>query len=169
MTTFIPKRSSAGKAAELKKTKSTYKPWLMLFSRLLLFATVQALLALTLYLSGLNMAWESAANWWPFTVTIANLICLALLIHIFHSENKNYWALFRMERKHIKGDMLAVLIFIVVSAPLAYFPNVWLGQWLFGRPEATLALFVRPLPLWAAYTSLFIFSISQRLPELATY
>lgn len=57
----------------------------------------------------------------------------------------------------------------VLMAPVSYLPNVLLGQWLFGSPEATLDLFVRPLPLWAAYASIFSFPIPQGLVETPTY
>jgi hypothetical protein len=57
----------------------------------------------------------------------------------------------------------------VNGGPVAYFPNVLLGGWLFGDPTVTLDLFVRPLPLWAVYVSILLFPITQGLVELALY
>jgi hypothetical protein len=147
--------------------KST--PWLMLFSRLVLFTTAQSIFALGFYLAGSLSAWEQGANWWPFAVTAANLVTLALLIALFKAEGKRYWNIFRFERRYIKSDLLALLGITILAAPVSYLPNVMLGTLLFGSPEATLVLFVRPLPLWAVYTAILVFPITQGLAELPTY
>ena len=144
-------------------------PWLMLFSRTALFFTVQALFAFGFYLSGSASAWEAGANWWPIAVASANLVVLALLIRLFKSEGKRYWDIFRFERQHIKGDLLAVLGITLLAAPVSYLPNVMLGTLLFGSPEATLDLFIRPLPLWAVYLSVLVFPLTQGVTELPTY
>ena len=144
-------------------------PWLMLISRIVIFFAAQSIFALGIYLAGSTAAWEGSANWWPLTVTAANLVILALLIGLFRSEGKRYWEIFRFERRHIKGDLLALLAATALSAPLSYLPNVMLGTWLFGSPEATLDLFVRPLPLWAVYAAIVVFPITQGLTELPTY
>ena len=144
-------------------------PWLMLISRTSLFFTAQSIFALGFYLSGSEAAWEVGANWWPFAVTAANLVVLALLIRLFRDEGKRYWDIFRFERQHVKGDLLAVLGVTVLAAPISYLPNVMLGTLLFGSPEATLDLFIRPMPLWAVYTAMLVFPISQGLTEIPTY
>jgi hypothetical protein len=144
-------------------------PWLMLFSRTALFFTVQALFAFAFYLSDSASAWEEGANWWPIAVAAANLVVLALLIRLFKAEGKRYWDIFRFERRHIKGDLLAVFGVTLLAAPVSYLPNVMLSTLLFGSPEATLDLFIRPLPLWAVYLSILVFPLTQGLTELPTY
>ena len=144
-------------------------PWLMLFSRIVLFFGIQALFALGFLLAKSPSAWEQSANWWPLIVAAVNAVCIVLLVKIFRGEGRRYWDLFRIERKHILRDVLTVVGSFVIGGPIAYFPNVLLGGWLFGDPNATLDLFVRPLPSWAAYASIIVFPITQGLAELATY
>jgi hypothetical protein len=144
-------------------------PWVMLFSRIILFAGIQAILAFVLYLAGSTNAWDTAAAWWPLTVTITNLICVALLIRLFRAEGKRYWDIFRIERKHILGDLLVILGLFIIAGPISYLPNPLLSKALFGDPQKVLPLLVRPLPLWVAYISILIFPITQGLAELPTY
>jgi hypothetical protein len=144
-------------------------PWLMLFSRTALFFTVQSLFAFAFYLAGSASAWEEGANWWPIAVAAANLVVLALLIRLFKAEGKRYWDIFRFKRQHVKGDLLAVLGVTLLAAPVSYLPNILLGEWLFGSSEATLDLFIRPLPLWAVNLSVLVFPLSQGVTELPTY
>jgi membrane protease YdiL (CAAX protease family) len=149
--------------------QSKNTPWLMLFSRITLFFLVQAVFAVGFYLVGLNPAWENAANWWPLTVTIADLICLVLLMKAFQAEGRNYWDIFRIDRKKIGGDLLALLGLTIITAPLTFLPNVWLGTVLFGDSAATQNLFYRPMPFWAVYLAIIAFPIAQGLTEVPTY
>lgn len=144
-------------------------PWLMLFARTGLFLGIQAVFALFFLLSGSETPWIDSASWWPITVAIADLVCLGLLLRLFRSEGKRYWEIFRMERQHIKSDLLALLGLTVLTAPVTYLPNIWLGQALFGSAEATLDLFVRPLPYWAVYAALIAFPILQGISETGAY
>jgi hypothetical protein len=58
---------------------------------------------------------------------------------------------------------------LVITGPISFLPNILLGKWLFGDPQATLDLLLRPLPFWAAFASIFLFPITQGLAELSTY
>lgn len=142
---------------------------LMLFSRITLFVAVQALFALGIFLAGSPQAWEASAAWWPLTVALADFICLALLVAAFKAEGRRFWDLFRFNRSTFKGDLLVMLGLTVLAAPLSYLPNVLLGTALFGSPETTLDLFVRPLPVWVVYAVIILFPIGQGLSELPTY
>jgi hypothetical protein len=148
--------------------KSTI-PWFMLFSRLLLFASIQSIFALAFYLTGSSNAWETSANWWPMVVVITNLVCAGLLMQIFQSKGKHYWDIFRFDRQHIKADLLVLLGITVLTAPVSILPNIVLGRWLFGNSNATLELFVRPLPFYAVYAIIILFPVSQGMTEIATY
>jgi membrane protease YdiL (CAAX protease family) len=144
-------------------------PWLMLFSRIVLFAGIQALLAFAFFLAGSRNAWDASAAWWPLTVTLTNLICVALLVRLFRAEGKSYRGIFRIERKHILGDLLVVFGLFIIAGPVSYFPNPMLSTALFGDPQKVLPFIVRPLPLWVVYASILIFPITQGLAELPTY
>ena len=141
----------------------------MLFSRISLFIGIQALFALGFMLAGANSAWEKSANWWPLVVTIANFITLFLLVRLFRREGKNFWDIFRIQKKYIKSDLLVLAGTLVLLGPVSYLPNVGLGGLLFGDPQRTLDLIVRPLPFWAVYISIILFPLTQALAELATY
>lgn len=145
------------------------RSWFMLFIRLFLFATIQGAFALVFVLLGKENAWTASANWWPFVVGFANLVCLFLLIRFFRTEGSNYWEIFRIKKENIGKDLLTILGALVISAPLSYFPNVILGKLLFGDANATLELFIRPLPMWAVYVSIVFFPITQGLVEIPTY
>ena len=144
-------------------------PWFMLIVRLGLFISIQSLFALVFLLAGYSRAWENSANWWPFVVTIANFICISLLIWLFKREGKRFWDIFHIQRESIKSDILALFGILIILGPVSYLPNVWLGKFLFGDPQRTLDFIVRPLPLWAVYASIFLFPVTQGIAELATY
>jgi hypothetical protein len=141
----------------------------MIFLRIILFFGIQALFALGFWLAGSSSAWESSASWWPFVVTIANLICIALMIRLFHQEGKNFWDIFRVRKEHIKSDWLPLVGILILLGPVSYLPNIWLGGALFGDPEIPLYMMLRPLPLWAAYASIILFPVTQGLAEGPTY
>jgi hypothetical protein len=144
-------------------------PWIMLFSRVTLFIAVQATIALGYWLAGFSSAWESAANWWPFVVTITNFICVALLVRLFKQEGSRFWDIFRLQKEHLKSDLLVLLGVTIILGPVSYLPNIWLGGLLFGDPQIPLGLMLRPLPMWAAYASILLFPLTQGLAEGPTY
>jgi hypothetical protein len=114
-------------------------------------------------------AWEKSANWWPFVVTLTNIICIFLLVKFFNQDGKHFWDIFRFQKEHLKSDLLVLFGLMIVLGPVSYFPNVLLGGYLFGDPQRTLDLLVRPLPLWAVYASLILFPVTQGIAELPTY
>jgi hypothetical protein len=145
------------------------RAWLMLSLRILLFAGIQGLFALGYVISGKANAWDKSANWWPFVVGFANLVTLALLVKFFKSEGSSFWNLFKINKSTIGKDLLILVGVFALTAPISYFPNVLLGKALFGDAEATLELFIRPLPMWAVYVSMVFFSVTQGLVEIPNY
>jgi hypothetical protein len=143
--------------------------WLLLPARLLLFALFQALIALGFMLGGSLSAWERSAAWWPFTVTLTNVVCLLLLTRLYRHEGNNYWQIFRFERGRAKGDLLALLGILVVSGPVAFLPNPMLANALFGDTLAPMGMFMQPLPDWAIYSGMLLFPVTQGLVELPFY
>jgi hypothetical protein len=134
-----------------------------------MFASFQALFALGFMLGGSTSPWEHSAAWWPFTVTLTNIVCLALLILLYRQEDRNYWDIFRFERRHIKGDLLALLGIMVISGPVAFLPNPVLANVLFGDALAPMGMFMQPLPDWAVYSGMLLFPVTQGLVELPFY
>lgn len=141
----------------------------MLPTRLLLFAGIQALFAFGFYVFGIKESWNASANWWPIIVGLANLVCLAILLFFYRTEGESFWILFRFHKESVGKDLLILLGFLVLAAPLSYLPNILLGKLLFGDPNTTLELFIRPLPMWAVYVSIVFFSVTQGIIEIPTY
>lgn len=148
---------------------SHFWPWFMLISRIGLFIGIQAIFALGFFLAGSVSAWENSASWWPFVVTITNFICVVLMVQLFNQDGKSFWNIFRLDKEHIKSDLLVFVGLLILVGPVSYLPNVLLGGYLFGDPLRALDLLLRPLPLWAAYASIFMFPVTQGLAELSTY
>ena len=144
-------------------------PWIMLFSRIGLFIGFQALFALVFWLAGSSTAWENSANWWPFGVTLTNIICVALMIQLFKQEGKQFWEIFRIRKQNIKSDLLALLGITILLGPVGFLPNIWLGSLLFDDPQQSLDMLVRPLPMWAAITGIILFPLTQGVAEISTY
>ncbi len=149
--------------------ESNTPAWFMLFSRITLFAGWQAIIALIFYLRGSNSAWTASIAWWPISATLTNLICIGLLIWLNKREGLRYWDIFRFRRDTLKGDLGTMAWLTVVIAILATVPNLLIAQWLFGDPQATVAMFVKPLPLWAILPALVLFPVTISLAELPTY
>jgi len=148
---------------------SAYWPWIMLFSRIVLFFTLQALFALGYLLAGSSAAWEASAAWWPLTATLANVVCIVILVRLYRKDGQSYWSLFHFNRGTILKDTLLTLGLMLIGIPLAMFPNILLGQWLFGSSEAVLPLLFRPLALWVSVPALILFPLTIGLAELPTY
>ena len=148
-------------------------PWVMLLARLGLFVGFQGLFAAIFWLAGsgetLKQAWEQGANWWMLVVTLTNLVCMFLLVRLFAANGENYWNIFRIERQNVGKDLLVMLGILVVTGPVAFLPNIFLGGWLFGDAQRTLDMILRPLPYWGVYLGAISFSVTQGLAELPTY
>jgi hypothetical protein len=141
----------------------------MLFSRITLFIVFQTIFAALFTITGTGKPWLRSADWWLVVVILTNLTCIGLLIRFFSEEGACYRSLFRFDRKHWKKDLLTMGIITLVFAPVTYLPNIYLGKFLFGSSEATLALFIRPLPFWVVYAGFLLFPLTQALAELPTY
>lgn len=153
----------------MNSTGAKVFPWLLLFGRAGLFLGVQAIFALGFYVSGTTHAWDAGADWWPLGVTLVNLICLALMVFRMAGEGNNYWTFFRIQRQHVKADLLALVGILIIAGPVSYLPNILLANALFGDAQGALDLFIRPLPYWAAVVSILLFPITQGLVELPLY
>lgn len=147
----------------------TQRPWLMLIIRSLLFLGFQSIIALIYRNLGSPTAWDDSTAWWPIAVILTNLVCLTLLIHFYRDESKRFWDVFQIERQFVKKDLVFILGFLLIAAPLGYLPNIFSAKWLFGDPQIALDLLVRPLPAWAAIISFTLFPLLQGLVEIPVY
>lgn len=144
-------------------------PWLLLPGRLILFTLFQAVFAAGFALAGRTDAWNASAAWWPAVVTLANLVCLFLLVRLYRAEGKRYWDVFRIERGTWKSDLLLMLAVLLVSGPISMLPNSLLASALFGDPNTAMRLFLAPLPALGVGVALVLFPITQGLVELPYY
>jgi hypothetical protein len=148
--------------------------WAMLPARLALFFGFQALFAAGFVLAApadSSTAWARSAAWWPYTATLANLVCVFLLVRLFKQEGQSYRDLFRFDRHagRIKGDLLVMLGLLVILGPLAMLPGPLLGSAIYGDAAVQARLLILPLPMWAVYAILLPFPLTQGLAELAVY
>lgn len=152
----------------MNSTPKTSFPWLMVISRTVLFAIVQALIAVLFLLSGVTDAWHESERWWIFSVASANFISIILLVWLFKREGKRYLELFRFERKTLWKDIALVIGAFILAGPIAFFPMNVLGNLILGSYNNAIAMLFRPLPVWALIAGL-LFPITIAFAELPTY
>jgi hypothetical protein len=143
-------------------------PWLMLFSRTVLFALFQVMIAGFLALSGSRVPWEDSGAWWTVSALLTNLVSIALLILLFRQEHQRYFDFIPSSRHTFWKDLGLTALMLVALAPLVTLPNQWLANRLFGSEDVPIALMFRPLPLWAGVVSL-LFPLTIAFAELPTY
>lgn len=142
---------------------------LALTHRLVLFAALQAAVAAALALAGTPDPWAASVAWWPVTATVTNLVGVGLLSALFRREGRRWRDLLRVEPRTAPRDALTTLALLVVGGVVAMGPNLGLAALLWGDPEAPLAVFIQPLPLWAALVALVGFPLTIALAELPAY
>lgn len=144
-------------------------PWLMLPARTALFAFYQALIALVFLIAGSPEPWARSIAWWPLAAIFANADTLGLLWLAARREGMRVWRFFGFDPTSIKRDLVWALGTVVVLAPLAYFPNLWLAEALFTDPTMPLETMFQPLPSWMLWASLALFPLTIALAELPAY
>ena len=144
-------------------------PWLMLAARSLLFLLFQGLIAAILALSGMPNAFAASSKWWPVSVFLTNLACAVLLDRLYKREGLRFWDIFRIIKDTVKSDLIALLLLFPVIGALGFFPNLFLGMWLFGDSLIALGMYIQPLPLFGIFVAVILFPITQGLAELPTY
>ncbi len=143
-------------------------PWLMLFSRSILFFLFQTLIAGFLIVLGNSAGWDEAPRWWTLVATLANLASIGLLTLCMRIEGKKYFDLLRFSRETWKKDVLWLAGLSVIGLPIAAAPMSTLAPALFGDSMAPIRMMFRPLPGWALILS-FAFPLTIAFAELPTY
>jgi hypothetical protein len=152
----------------MTQTGSRSAPWLMLVARWLLFIGLQLVIALLLLFSGSPTPWYEAQAWWLITVLLANIATIALPVRLQRAEGKRYVDLLSFRRATAWKDLAIAILVLALMAPISTFPNLWLGQALFGSSDAAFSMMFRALPLWAALLA-FLMPLTQAFAELPTY
>ena len=143
-------------------------PWLMLFSRSILFIIAQTLVALCLALAGSDSAWQEAARWWIFFPIFANVVSIVLLVYCFRAEGKRYLDILRFNRATIKTDLLWFFGSGLIGMPIASAPTTMLGAIIFGDAMVPMRMIFYPLPTWALVVGL-LFPVTIAFAEMPTY
>ncbi|WP_204016114.1 CPBP family glutamic-type intramembrane protease [Sphaerimonospora thailandensis] len=142
----------------------------VLIARLSFFAVAQAGVALALTAAGERDPLAASAAWWPLTAAAANLVTIAMLARLARREGMRLVDLYRSRIPGgIGGDVRALLVVLLLAAPIAYLPNVGLATLLFGDAAVALDMFVQPLPVWAAVAGMVVFPVTIAFAELPTY
>ncbi len=143
-------------------------PWLLLPSRLLLFAIFQAVIALVLWVATATFNFQAAGLYWPFAATGANIITVLVLWLVYKNEGRSSVELYKFTKGSVGKDILVVVALFVLAAPLSMFPNTLLGNALFGNVSAVMPLMFGSLPRLVAYLTL-IFPLTIAFAELPLY
>ena len=145
------------------------EPLLMLFSRLLLFALFQAIIAVLFYLNGHADPWQASIPYWLLTATLTNITCFILLSLLTRREGIRLLDLYRVEAHSFWREAPIFLGILLISAPLVALPNPLLGAWFFGDANIPFKMMFQPIPLWLNYLLIVLFPISIALTEIPTY
>jgi hypothetical protein len=132
------------------------------FALLLLFAVAYQSLGNE---SPINMA----SAWWLWFVTVANVVCLVLMVRFGRKESVRLRDIFFFNRSTWKGDLLWLLLATVVSAFVALPPGTMLANVLWGDASYPNNLLFQPIPLLAVYPLFLLMPTTQALAELPTY
>jgi len=143
-------------------------PWLILFSRLVLFAVAQALIAVVLLLLSNPDAWSESARWWVFSAIVTNLVSTFLLVWALRTEGRRYLDFLRFERKTFWTDLALAAGVFILAAPIGLIPGNLVAQMLFGASDVPVVMMFRALPLWAILVGL-LFPVTIAFAELPTY
>lgn len=145
-----------------------YLPFFMLFFRIVMFAVVQLIIALILYIFKDQNPFYNSQSFWILFVSITNLLNLFILIKLYKLEGKNFFESIWFKRNGWWKDLLITLGLFLVLIPLAIFPNMVLSTILFGTKEYGNELLFRHIPMWAIIFG-FIWPLTHPLVELPTY
>ena len=137
--------------------------FLVLTSRLFLFLFFQALVALLLN------SWAASEKYWLLTATLANIVCIAILIMLYKRDGSNFFKIFRFNRASFKKDILIFIGLAVVTIPVVMLPGHFLSIMFWGSPDVSTAMMFGPIDKWLVYLLLFAFPVTIALAELATY
>jgi hypothetical protein len=143
--------------------------WGMLALRSVLSFGLLLLLASIYKFSGSESAITDSSAWWLWFVTVANIVCIALMVHFGRIEGVKLREIYFLNRSTWKGDLLWFLLAIIVTAVVAIPPGAFLANLFWGDPNHANNLLFQPLPIIAIYPLFLLMPTTQALAELPTY
>jgi hypothetical protein len=143
--------------------------WGMLAVRSAVSFGLLASLALVLKALGTNGATAASSAWWLWFVTVANVVCIVLMVRFGRLEGVRLRDMYFASRATWKGDLPWVLLALAGTAVFAMAPGTLLAGALWGDPNAPNAMLFQPLPLWAVYPLFLLMPTTQAFAELPTY
>ena len=143
--------------------------WAMLFARTGLAIGLQAGVAVIALVAGSRDPWRTSADWWLGWFALANVLTLVLLRFAFNREGRRLRDLYAVRLGTVRRDLPWVAGALLLAGPIAFLPNIVLGQGLWGSSQAGADLSFRALPLLGAIAILAVFPIVQGAAELPTY
>ncbi len=149
-------------------TSKPIAPWLMLISRVTLFAFIQLLIAAVLWLSGESQPLQESSRWWLFSVILTNLVSIALLIRLFKAENKRFLDLFHFQPETLWKDLGLAVAGFLLAGPIAFLPMNAAAEIFMGSAESATRMMFQPIPVWALVIGI-LFPLTIALAELPTY
>ena len=140
--------------------------YLLLISRAALFLIIQLLFSG--YLRYLNSS-AQASSYWPLVATIGSVVSLSYLLYLLKKQNSTLRNFFDLDQKLEKKDYISLLLFLLLLFPIAFLPNILLGNIFLDSNENSLALLISDIPLWVKYLSLTLFPLSIAVSEIPIY
>ena len=95
------------------KTVSNTRLIALLFSRVLLFALFQAVIALAL------RSWHDSEGYWMLVATMGNLVSILFLYLLYKKEGMKYLMMFKFDTSHRKKDLPLFLGLSLLLVPMA--------------------------------------------------
>lgn len=126
-------------------------------------------LAGVLALTGTRGSVAASAAWWLWFVTVANILCLALLVRLGRLEGLRLRDVFYASRSTWRGDVLWALVALAGTALFAMPPGLLLAFALWGDVNHPNTMLFGALPLAAVYPLFVLMPTTQALAELPTY
>jgi len=143
--------------------------WFMLALRSALSFALLIATAAVLRGAGRENAVSSAAAWWLWFVTVANIACILLMVRFGRAEGLRLRDLYFASKSTWRGDVTWALIALVGIGILAILPGMWLAQALWGDPNLPNGMLIQALPALAVYPLIVLTPLSQAFAELPTY
>lgn len=143
--------------------------WWMLALRSVSTFGLLLLLAIIYKLAESNSAIADSSAWWLWFVTIANIICITLMVYFGRMEGVRLREIYFINRSTWKGDLLWFLLAIAGIAVVALLPGTLISYMLWGDPNYPNHMLFKPLPILAIYPLFLLMPTTQALAELPIY
>jgi hypothetical protein len=146
-----------------KKAISKFELIALLFSRIILFAVFQTIIAL------FCNSWYESERYWMLVATLGNIVSVYLLAVLFKREGKKYLYIFRFKKQNWKKDARLFGFLFLLLIPIALAPNYFLSLWFWDDPSIPFGILFQPISKYWAYLLFITFPLSIAFAELATY